>query len=114
MGVVGGTASATHATVDDPLPGTPGAVLSTTVIVCDAVAEFKHASVAVHVRVILYSEAHGPGVITSVKVRLGLESHRSDAVGVLNTGVAGHSIVPGPPTPVITGAVVSSTLMIWL
>src|SRR5215471_17548066 len=38
----------------------------------------------------------------------------SDAVGALNTGVAGHSTVPSPPWPPIDGAVVSITWMVWL
>ena len=39
--------------------------------------------------------AHEPGVVTSANVRVGLESQASVAVGVVNTGVAGHSIVEG-------------------
>src|SRR5439155_1055809 len=58
--------------------------------------------------------AQGPGVVTSAKVRLGLGSHASVAVGVAKDGVAGHWIVVGPGTVEITGAVVSTTLMVWL
>src|SRR4029078_5011632 len=36
------------------------------------------------------------------------------AVGVLNVGAVGHWIVCGAPTPLITGAVVSTTWITWL
>ena len=36
--------------------------------------------------------------------------HASVAVGVENTGTAGQTILPPPPTPVITGGVLSVTL----
>jgi len=35
--------------------------------------------------------------------------HASLAVGLLNTGVAGQLIAEGPPTPLITGGVLSIT-----
>ena len=44
-------------------PGSPemtGGVVSSTLMVCDAVAVFPHPSSAVHVRVILYSFGHDP------------------------------------------------------
>ena len=44
----------------------------------------------------------------------GAGSHRSLAVGSLNTSGAGHSMVCGPPTPAIVGAVSSLTVMVWL
>ena len=47
-------------------------------------------------------------------MKLELGSHASEAVGELKLGVAGHSIVSGLPTPLITGAVVSCTVMVWL
>ena len=81
-----------------------GAVLSSTVMVCDAVAVLPHASIAVHVLVILYSLAHVPGVVTSLCESVDTP-HASDAVGDENDGVAGQLIVCGPPTPLITGAV---------
>ena len=55
-----------------------------------------------------------PGVVTSANVSVGLGSHASVAVGVTNEGVAGHSIVVGPGSEEITGAVVSMTSIVWL
>jgi hypothetical protein len=81
-------------------------------IVCNAVLVFPQSSVAVHVRVILYSEGHVPGVFASLKVNDTNGSQRSVAVGVVNAGVAGHSMVVGPGSAPITGGVVSSTLMV--
>jgi hypothetical protein len=66
------------------------------------------------VRVTLYSLAQVPGVVASAKVGVTLVSHASVAVGVVNEGVAGHSIVVGPGSAEITGAVVSATLMVWV
>ena len=42
-----------------------GAVISCTVIVCEAVELFPQASLAVHVLVTLYEPAQAPGVVTS-------------------------------------------------
>src|SRR5438093_12978739 len=42
------------------------------------------------------------------------DSYASLVVGELKLGVAGHSIVSGLPTPLITGAVVSCTVMVWV
>ena len=53
-------------------------------------------------------------MVESAKVIVGLGSHASLAVGALKLGVAGHSMVAAPPTPLITGAVVSRTVMLWL
>src|SRR5437764_10636787 len=47
-------------------------------------------------------------------VSVGLGSHRSVAFASLRSADAGHSMVCGPPTPVITGAVLSCTVMVWL
>jgi hypothetical protein len=33
---------------------------------------------------------------------------------LLKTGAAGHTIVCGPPTPLITGGVMSYTVLVWL
>ncbi len=62
-------------------------------------------STAVHIRVIVYAPAHGPGVFTSVKVNVTEVSQISVAVGVSNSGVAGQLIVVGPGSGEITGAV---------
>ena len=58
-------------------------------MVCDAVTLLPQASLAVHVLVTLYSVAQGPGVVTSVKVKI-VDPQPSDEVGPENTGVAGH------------------------
>ena len=50
----------------------------------------------------------------SLKVKLGLGSHASLAVGVVKLGLAGHSIVLGPGNVLISGAWVSCTVMLWL
>jgi hypothetical protein len=89
-----------------------GAVLSVTEMVCEAVEELPQESVAVQVRVVEYSCGQIPGVVTSAKVNSGLKSQASVAVGVVNDGVAGHSIDDGPGKAEITGAVLSSTLMV--
>ena len=36
------------------------------------------------------------------------------AVGLLNDGVEGQLMVEGPPTPLITGATLSVTVIVWL
>src|SRR5438477_8468424 len=51
-------------------------------------------------------------LLLSAKVRLGLASQVSLAVGVVKTGEAGHSIVVGPGSALIVGASVSATLMV--
>ena len=89
-----------------------GAVLSSTLIVWLAVELFPQGSVAVHVRVTLYSCGQLPGVVTSAKVGVTDPAHASNAVGVANDGTAGHSIVEGPGSAEITGAVLSSTLIV--
>jgi len=55
-----------------------------------------------------------PGVVTSAKVKVGVPPQASVAVGVAKEGVAGHSMVEGPGSVEMTGAVVSVTLMVWL
>ena len=79
-----------------------GAVISTTVIVCEAVVVLPAASTAVHVLVLLYEPAQAPGVVTSADVKL-VTAQLSEAVGELNTGAAGQFIVEAGPTPLITG-----------
>ena len=80
-------------------------------MVCEAVVVLPHASVAVHVLVTEYSVAQGPGVVRSLNLRV-VGPQPSDDVGPENTGVAGHWIVSFAPTPVITGIVLSSTVMV--
>src|SRR5206468_798349 len=91
-----------------------GAVVSTTWITWLAVALLPQWSVAVHVRVTSYACAQLPGVVTSANVSVGLASHASVAVGVVNEGEAGHWIVVGAGSVEITGAVVSTTWITWL
>src|SRR5439155_21830529 len=71
-------------------------------------------AVQVRVRAEAWGRVGGPGVVTSAKVRGGLGSQASVAVGVVNDGDAGHWIVLGPGSVEITGAVVSTTWMTWL
>jgi hypothetical protein len=61
-------------------------------IVCEAVDELPHESVAVQVLVTEYEPAHEPLVVTSAEVNVKAEPQAS-AVATANTGVAGQSIV---------------------
>ena len=74
-----------------------------------ATVVFPHASVAVHVLVMVYSFGHDPGVVTSADVSVGVPQ-LSVAVGVTQLGVPLHSIAAGAGSGDITGGVVSSTL----
>ena len=94
-------------------PEITGASVSITLIVCAAVAMLPQASVAVHVRVTLYAPAQRPGVVTSADTSVNALPHRSDAVATANTGVAGQLIVDSAGNAEITGAVLSSTLIVW-
>lgn len=89
-----------------------GPVISSTLMVCDAVDMFPQSSVAVQVRVTLYSPAQSPLVVTSLNTRLKLLPQLSVAVAVANEGVAGQLIVDGAGRELITGAVTSWTLMV--
>jgi hypothetical protein len=95
-----------------PTPEITGAVLSSTVIVWEAVLLLPAQSVAVQVRVLKYSLGHAVPVVTSAKVGIIAPLQASAAVGLENTGVAGQKMVEGPPTPEITGAVLSSTVIV--
>jgi hypothetical protein len=64
-----------------------------TVIVCDAVVLFPHASVAVQVRVMVYSWAQAPATVLSVYPNVGLLSQLSLTVGLLNIGVDPHAML---------------------
>jgi hypothetical protein len=89
-----------------------GAVLSTTVMVCELVEELSQLSVAVHVLVTLYSPAQSPAVVTSLNVIVNKLPHSSTAAATANTGVAGQLIVVGPGNALKIGAVRSCTLMV--
>ena len=109
------TGAAGHSMVAaGPTPLITGSVVSTTVMVWLAVVLFPQSSIAVQVRVCRMFCGQVPGAVVSTKVRVGVGSHASDAEGELNTGAAGHSMVDAGPTPLITGSVVSTTVMVWL
>ncbi len=91
-----------------------GAVVSTTSIVLLQLLELPTQSVAVHVRVTLYSCGHVPGVVTSSYVIVGESSQASTAVASPKTGVFGHSTGETTVGQVITGAVVSTTSIVLL
>src|SRR3989442_953233 len=77
-------------------------------MVCEAVAVWPQASVAVQVRTCTTGQVP---LLLSAKVNVAVP-HVSEAVGEANTGTAGHSIVLGPGTALIVGGVVSATLMV--
>src|ERR1043166_7044159 len=89
-----------------------GAVWSTIVMAWLAVLALPHASVAVHVRVTMDSFGQRPGAWVSLNVRVTAPPQSSLAEGEEKTGVAGHSMLAGSPTPEITGACVSRTLTV--
>ena len=76
-------------------------------MVCVAWDELPQASVAVHVRVILYEPAQAPGVVTSFEVSVKALPQLSVAVAASNTGVAGQLIVDTAGKAAITGALIS-------
>ena len=84
-----------------------GATVSCTLMVCEAVAVFPQASVAVQVRVTEYEPAQAPFVVTSLNVNVNVLPHSSVAVACANCGVAGQEIVDVAGKAAITGAVVS-------
>ena len=63
-------------------------------------------------RVTVYSLAQLPGVVAVVNESDGEASHASVAVAVANAGAAGHSMVDAAGSDEITGAVLSSTLIV--
>ena len=94
-------------------PEMTGGVVSSTLIVCEAVAVFPQPSFAVQVRVMLNSFGHEPLVVTSAKVSVGV-AQLSVAIGVVHEGATEHSIVVGPGSGDMTGGMVSSTLIVWV
>src|SRR5207342_1802424 len=89
-----------------------GGVLSSTVIIWEAVAVLPQASVAVNVLVRVYSLAHAPLVVTSADVIV-TAPQASLAVAVANDGVSGHSMVVAAGNALNTGGVLSSTVITW-
>jgi Ni,Fe-hydrogenase III small subunit len=92
-------------------PEMTGGVVSSTLMVCDAVAVLPQPSSAVQVRVMLNSFGQEPLVVTSAKFKVGVPQ-LSVTVGVVQAGGTEHSIVVGPGKPEMTGGMVSSTLMV--
>jgi hypothetical protein len=87
-----------------------GAVVSTTVMVCEAVDVLPQSSLAVQVRTHTLGQVP---VQTSTKVNVA-GPQLSVAVGVAKTGTAGHTTVLGPGSEEMTGAVVSGdTVTTW-
>src|SRR5678810_400962 len=94
----------------DPITG---ACVSTCVIVCDTVDELlPHASTATHVLVVVFVQLLPP--VTSPPTWFTVTAlHASVAVGAVKTGVAVHSIVALAPAAPITGACVSTCVIVW-
>ena len=90
-----------------------GPTLSVTLMIWDAVELLPQSSVAVQVLVILYSCGQDPPVVTSTKVKVTVASQASVAVGMSKEGTAGHSTELIPGRELMTGAVLSVTVMIW-
>src|SRR5206468_4715778 len=92
-------------------PGTAlivGGVVSATLMVCEAVAVWPQASVAVQVRTCTTGQVP---LLLSVKVNVAVP-HVSEAVGEAKTGFACPSLFRSPGTALIVGGVVSATLMV--
>src|SRR5678815_1379853 len=69
------------------------------------------ASIANHVLVIVFAQAVPP--VTSLPTcTTVIVLHTSDAVGAVNDGVAGHSIVVFAPADPVAGGVVSVTVIV--
>src|SRR5829696_3937698 len=88
-----------------------GAALSTTVIVCDTVADvLPQASTAFHVLVIVLVQPLT--AVTSPRLFTVTALHASVAVGAVNAGVAVQLIVALAPAALMTGAVLSVTVIV--
>src|SRR5829696_2132313 len=88
-----------------------GGVVSVTVIVCDVVLlALPQPSTARHLLVTVYP--HDPVTVTSPPTCCTVTAlQASAAVGVVNDGVAGHSIVAFAEVPIV-GGVVSVTVIV--
>src|SRR5437667_10250540 len=92
-----------------------GAVVSTTVMVWLRVTEWLPLqSVSSQVRVSLKVPGQVPGVVTSLTRFTVAPPQVSEAVGGVKLGVFGHSLLASLPVEPIVGAVVSTTVMVWL
>src|SRR5438552_6409882 len=88
-----------------------GGVVSTTVIICDTVAEWlPQASTASQVLVIVV--VHPLTEVASPKLLTVAVPQASEAVGAVKLGVAVHSIVALAPAVPIVGGVVSTTVIV--
>src|SRR6185369_9164945 len=89
-----------------------GAVVSVCVIVCDTVDELlPHPSTAIQVLVVVLAHVLPP--VTSDPICCTVTVlHASLAVGAVNDGVAVHSIVPFVPAAPMTGACVSTCVIV--
>src|SRR3989442_4141375 len=85
-----------------------GAVVSATLMVCEAVEVWPQSSVAVQVRTCTTGQVP---LLLSAKVNVAVR-HVSEWAAVTTTGTAAHSILLGPGTALIVGGVVSATLMV--
>ena len=92
-----------------------GARLSSTKMVCRQLLELPQSSVALHVRLMVYSCGHPPATVTSVEVIVGVTSQLSVAVAVPfvppGAVLAVHNTVM-LAGQVITGGVLSSTKIV--
>ena len=84
-----------------------GGVVSLMLIVCEAVAVFPQASVAVQVLVTEYEPRHCLAKFTSTKVSVTVPPQLSVAVACANCGVSGQEIADVGGRTAITGGVVS-------
>src|SRR4029077_16859770 len=90
-----------------------GAVVSRTVMVwLFCVLVLPQASTACQVLVSLYFLAHVPAAVVSLSCTTVEPPHASLAVGAVKVGVAGHSMVALLPALLITGGVVSVTVIV--
>ena len=97
-----------------------GAVMLSTVIVWILLEELPHASVATYVRVMLYRLAHepaattsGPWLITTPELPPQAPVAATKASSAAGTALA-HEYVASTGNPVIVGAVVLFTVIVWL
>ena len=59
-----------------------------------------------------YAPAHAPAVVASEDESVNADPQASEAVAAAKDGVAAHSMVDAAGSAAITGAVLSSTLMV--
>ena len=95
---------------------TVGQVIAGGVISCTLMARLQvdvlpQSSVAVQVRVTVYSAGQSPGVVTSANVTATAVSHASVAVAAAKVGTAGQLIGDTTVGQVMAGGVISCTLM---